>query len=408
MPNLTMDRGLVKPALGANPLPDHDLVIFRREGGGLRFHSLLGPSDRLSLFDKISLGSNLAVYAVSRDQNLRHKLKIEGLKSADLVGPFSLDLTLALRAQDPQVLVEKLESDPVLRLEREVQEILGRAASRMDWTEVQAPACDFEDQLLSSTVLDDAGRRVPGLTFLQHFAEELGLEIKGIQVARRFSDEVGEAARVAWREREQRLIAEERQKTALVNEQLRTRLDEYQAWKINALGNIQRLGTISASATANLEKVLEQIADKVDTAPALRSVINELISMRNEIATISSMGDARDGNGAGRELKVVGGSAGPALLAADPAAGRLSGILNRLAAVPWEPADRNRLQAGLLRLAGELSLQGEANEKKVVECFVALEEQVPRLVKAVQTPEQRDLLLQLQDRDWLRAELGQV
>lgn len=289
MPNLTTEKELVKPALDTHPIPDHDLVIFRKVGGGLRFHSLLGPYDRLSLIDKLFLGSSVTVYAVTRDQNLRHKMSVAGLKSADLVGPFTLEFTLTLRIVDPRLAVEKLESDPLGRLEREVREMLGFVASRMEWSEVQAPACDFEDRLLSSTVRDESGRRVPSLAFLQGFARELGLELKGIQVSRQLPAEVGDAARVLWRERELRIIDEERQKTALHSEQLHARREEFQAWKANALGNLERLGAISTSATNNLSKVLEQIADKVDTAAALRSVMNELIAMRDEIAMISSV-----------------------------------------------------------------------------------------------------------------------
>ena len=406
MPNLTTDQRLVKPALDANPVPDHDLVVFRRVGGGgLRFQSLLGPADKLGFVDKVLLGSSVTVYAVTRDQNLRHKMSVAGLKSADHVGPFTLDLTLALRITDPQTLVEKLESDPLGRLEREVREVLGRVASRMDWSEVQAPACDFEDQLLSSTVMDEAGRRVASLAFLQGFAAELGLELKGIQVSRQLPAEVGEAARVLWRERELRIIEEERQKSAMQSEQLLAQREEFQAWKTNALGNIQRLGAISNSATNNLAKVLEQIADKVETAPALRNVMAELISMRDEIAMISAVGGGA--NGGSREMKTLGASSGPVLLGAAPAAG-LSGLLAQLGTLPLEPADRNRLQACLFRLAGEVSLQGEADPAAIEDCFRGLADQMPRLVQAIQTPDQRDLLIRLQDPDWLRAELARV
>jgi hypothetical protein len=326
------------------------------------------------------------------------------LKSADHVGPFTLDLALALRITDPRILVEKLESDPLGRLEKEVREVLGRIASRMDWSEVQAPACDFEDQLLSSTVTDDSGRRIPSLVFLQRFSVELGLELKSIQVSRQLPAEVGEAARVHWRERERRIIAEERQTTAMQSEQLQARLDEFQAWKANALGNIQRLGAISNSATANLSKVLEQIADKVDTAPALRTVMSELISMRDEIAMISSVGGGT-GNSGNREMKTLGASSGPALLGAAPTAG-LSGLLAQLAALPLEPAERNRLNSCLFRLAGEVALQSEANPATIDDCVRSLADQVPHLIHAAQSADQRDLLIRLQDKDWLQAELA--
>ena len=403
MPNLTTEQSFVKPAFDANPVPDHDLVVFRRVGGGFRFHSLLRPGDKLGPIDKVLLGSNVTVYAATRDQNLRHKLAISGLKSADHVGPFSLDLVLALRITDPRTLVEKLESDPLGRLEREVREVLGRVASRMQWSEVQSQACDFEDQLLSTTVMDESGRRVPSLAFLKGFAVKLGFELKGIQVSRQLPAELGEAARVLLREREQRIINEERQKTALKNDQLQAEREEFQAWKANTLGNIQRLGAISASATNNLAKVLEQIADKVDTAPALRTVMNELIAMRNEIAMISSVG-GDGGNGAAGELKTLGAPAGAALLGAAPSAG-LSGLQAKLATLPLEPADRSRLNSCLLRLAGEVALQGEANQAVIDESFRSLADQMPRLVQAVQSADQRDLLIRIQDKDWLCAEL---
>lgn len=401
MPNLTMEKKLVKPALDANSVPDHDLVIFRRVGGGgLRFHSILGPGDKLSLVDKLSLGASVAVYAVTRDQNLRHEMSVAGLKSADHVGPFTMDLTLSLRSTNPQVLVEKLESDPLGRLEREVREVLGRVASRMDWSEVQAPACDFEDQLLSSTVLGEAGRRVPSLAFLQGFAAELGLDLKGIQVSRQLPAEVGEATRVRWREQERRIIDEEMQKSAMMNEQLQAEREEFQAWKANA----RAIGT---SVTTNLAKVMAQIADKVESAPGLRTVMNDLIAMRAEIAMISTVGGGANGNGGSREMKILEASSGPALLGAAPAAG-LTGLLAQLATLPLDRADRNRLQSSLLRLAGEVSLQGEADPAVIEECFRGLADQMPCLVQAIQTPDQRDLLIRLQDPDWLRAELARV
>ena len=390
MPNLTTEQKLVKPALDANPLPDHDLVLFRRVGGGgLRFHSILGPDDRLSLVDRIALGSSITAYAVTRDQKLRHKMSVPELKSADHVGPFTLDLTLGLRIAEPQVVVEKLESDPLARLEREAREVLGRVASRMDWSEVQAPACDFEDQLLSSTVMDESGRRVASLAFLQGFAEELGLELKSVQVSRQLPAEVGEATRVRLREQERRIIDEEMQKSAMLSEQLQAQREELLAWKANARA-------VSTSVTQNLTKVLEQIADKVESAPALRTVMNDLMAMRDEIAMISNVGS--------REMKVLEGSSGPVRLGAAPAAG-LSGLLAQLAALPLEPADRNRLQACLLRLAGEV--QGQANPAVMEECFQNLILIVSR-VQNIETSDQRDLLVRLQDPDWLRTELARV
>lgn len=309
MPNLTLEQKLVKPALDANPVLDYDLVVFRKVGGGgLRFHSLLGPGDKLSLLDKLSLGSSLMAYAVTRDQNLRHKMTVPQLKSADHVGPFTLNLTLTLRIDNPQLVVAKLESDPLGRLEREIREVLGRIASRMNWSEVQASASDFEDQLLSSVVMDESGQRVPSLAFLQRFAAELGFELKGIQVFRQLPAEVGEAARVLLRE---------------LKEQLQTRQEEFQAWRANAFGNIQQLGAISASAINNLSKVLEQIADKVDTAPALRSVMNELLAIRHELAMISDLGGNLQSKSS-RELKILGTASDPALLGSAPDSG-LSG-----------------------------------------------------------------------------------
>ena len=91
MPNLTIDQKLVKSVLDANPVPGHDLVIFRRLGEqGCRFHSVLGPDQKLGTADRLLLGSRLVAYAVTRDQNLRYRFAIQDLRSQEGLGPFSL------------------------------------------------------------------------------------------------------------------------------------------------------------------------------------------------------------------------------------------------------------------------------------------------------------------------------
>lgn len=406
MQNLTLEERLVQPALDANPVPDHDLVVFRRVGeGGLRFHSLLGPGGRLSVVDKLRLGSRIAAYAVTRDQNLRHRVVVPNLESADHVRPFALDLSLAFRIADPRIVVEKLESDPLGRVEKEVREVLGRVASRMDWSAIKAPACDFEDQLLSTMVMDVAGGRVASLALLQGFAVELGLEVKGIQVSRQLPAEVGEAERFLMRESEQRIIEEEQQKSALQSDQHQAQREELQAWKTNAIGSIQLVGELSASATKSLSKSLGQIADKVDTVPALRTAVHDLLGMGDEIGMIPTVGGGRRGDDSLRDMKTIPASSGTGLLGAAPAAG-LSGLLAQLATLPLEPADRNRLNSCLLRLTSELVLHGDASAATIDECFHDLADQMPRLVQVVQSADQRDLLVRLQDKDWLCAELA--
>jgi len=411
MPNLTTEKSFVKPVLGVHPIAGHDLVVFRKVNGGQRFHSQLGPTDTLGLFPKLFYGSTLVAYAVTRDQSLRHTVRIEELKSADHFGPFALEVMLALSIAGAQLLVERLEDDPLSRLASEVQTVLGRAASRMEWSRIQAPPGDFEHQLLTSeTELDETGKPISSQAFLQAFAKDLGLRLKRIQVARQFSADVGEATRVAWREQERRRIDQEVLESELLKKQLENRQREYEAWQTNTLGNIQRLGAISASATENLEKVLNQIADKVDTVPGLRTVMNELIAMRDEIAQLSSVGGGPAPAGL-REMKVVGALSPAAMLTtsapSDPVTSLLDRLSTRLGSISWEPADRSRLYSSLLRLAGELARQGEADSQVLVECRRSIKEQVPRLIKSVQTPEQRDLLLRLDDPEWLRSELAQ-
>jgi hypothetical protein len=408
MPNLTTEQRIVKPVLDANPIPDHDLVIFKKVGGGYRFHSVINPDlgGGPSFLSKVVFGANFVNYAVTRDRNLRYKLAVESLYSADHVGPFSLQLTLLLCVESSQLLVEKLESDPLLRLEQEVREVLGGVASRMSWSAIEAEAGEFENQLLAEHVMNDAGARVSSLVCLQEFALPVGLRLKGIQVSRTFSAEIGEEMRVSKEEERQRKIAEAQHKTALLKRQLQSQEAQFDAWQRNALSKIELIGALSESATANLQKVLVQISDKVDTAAALRSVLNELLAMRQEISRLPSLGESGEGNGDSGRLIVAGDLPRLAAAPRNPVESFLTRAFELARGLDCEPTEKGRLLSLVLHLLGELALHEEADEDAVLDYGAKLREQVRRLMRSTHTNQQREFLLQLQDVDIIRAELA--
>jgi hypothetical protein len=289
MPNLTIERRLVKAVPDANPVPGHDLVIFRKLGaGGRRFHSVLGPDQKLGAVDRLLFGSHLEAYAVTRDQNLRYRFSLQELRSQEGLGPFSLSFTLSLSVADARKLVEGLERDPLRRLQEEIEEVTGELARSMSWDQIERPSDEVERRLSEADVRDEAGRRMPCLERLRGFALDLGLILRGVQIARTLSPEFGEENRAAQTAKRQQKILQAEHEVEHMRRKLQGDLEETQAWKIHALGNIERIGKISERAAGNLAKVLAQISDKVDSAPALQGVLQELRVMRQEIFVLAS------------------------------------------------------------------------------------------------------------------------
>jgi hypothetical protein len=407
MANLTIEKGLVEPVSDASPNPGHDVVVLRVKGNARYFHSIVTEDAQPSVLSKLFQLGTFETYAVDMDPDQRLQIQIANLKSADHLGPFSLDLAIAFHVVDSQLLVKKLRSDPLRRLEREIEDALAREAKRMEWSKIADLEAEFERRLLSAPVIDNSGKRVPSLSYLQGFAKRVGLELKTIQVSRYLPEKVGKPTQIAFDEAIQREEIKEKALTEKLNRQLKGEIEVSEAEHRHLLEDMERLGMVRQGITDNLNKILTQIADKIVTFPELRRAVEELRAIRQELLMLPSLSRAGEKGDGASEVKRIGDYSGsrPSSASQGTLHGFLSHVLFHMGELACEPRDRDRLLCSILRLLGEVALLEEANPVAVEDYVAAFEQHARRLTdaRAIQTVEQRTILEQLREPEAIRA-----
>ncbi|HEV7504877.1 MAG TPA: hypothetical protein VGS07_08205 [Thermoanaerobaculia bacterium] len=164
MDNLTSGRRIAYPSRNLDPVPGHDLVVLKRGGkDGLKIRALLRPGEHLqkSLRDR---RSSLVGYVVKHEERLRHRFS-RSYKTAGQMGALILDFAIDFEVSDPVLLVLSLDSDPLRRLEGEVDTLIRSAVSR-------ASEPGFGEEV--SSVLDSHVAEV------RSFALALGLKVRNV------------------------------------------------------------------------------------------------------------------------------------------------------------------------------------------------------------------------------------
>lgn len=401
MSNLTLKQGIVKFVSGVDPISDHDLVVFKQVGQGREPYTVVpsGGRFRPGLMDR--LAATFFAYAVTRDQDLRYRFT-EVFLSSDQVDPFSLDFVLALRVADPLRIVEKLETDPVKRLEDEVKEVLRFAVTRMGRIAIERPVSEVERLALEEEGTDDTGLRMTNLARLRNFAFQLGLDLKGIQFLRYLTEEAVAPEQARIGESRRRRVKEETAKTDFQNLQIVGAFSEYEARRGNAIRDVLRVRELTDAAAKSLERSLNNIADRVDSAPALRSALAEMVHIRSELGQLAE--------GSTPQLEVAPGalvgSLQSPLLTSEQSP--LADLISRMFSLfEGQPLARHRLYSAVLHLLGELVLDGAADEPTLDHYSAVLSQQLQEMLRLKQLgDEQRRFLLHLQDREALKAELA--
>jgi hypothetical protein len=177
MGNLTRDRGLIREAQDFRPVLGHHLVVCQRLGAGLRVLTvvLAGEEFRRRLLQP---ASSLAAFAVSADPNWRHPF-FRYLKHVKGIYHFTLHFDMAFHVTDPQLVVERLDRDPLTCLEEEATEIFGQAAKGLDWEII----CDNVEEMSQSLLASD------NLGRFQTFVAGYGLTIDRLTLSRTLAED---------------------------------------------------------------------------------------------------------------------------------------------------------------------------------------------------------------------------
>jgi len=207
MANLTQDQKLVRYIPGIDPIAGHYLVFFKKVGEGRKLRCWLNPGEKLKKSFLESADSFVA-YAVPADPNLRYRFSGE-YKTHDQVRKFGLAFSLEYRVENPAVLVEKVDSDPLQRLVEEIQQVLIQATKSLRWADIEHEVVDLEQRIFDE-LMSNGEVQISNGEKIRRFAVQLGFEVRRIGVARTLpDDEVRDSLALKKADQDRRIVAAE-------------------------------------------------------------------------------------------------------------------------------------------------------------------------------------------------------
>lgn len=382
--NLTLNLGLVVPVPHLAAMPGHDLVVFKiTRQGGHRYHSTCSAEEDapLGFLERMLSHSSFVGYAVRRAEDLRREVR-RPVTTWDQAGSFELVCQLTLQVVDPRALVEHLGQDPLRQVEEMAGDVFRQAASRVDWRQVEERGIAFEDSLRRSVYRDAAGLDTPNLERVRSFARRRGLEVLNLDLSVVFSAEFGEVLRRLRMERDRREILKATSETANLQ---------------SAQENVQAL--ISATGK-NLERVLANIADGVNSPATLRTVVAELVDlfgqMRGLVASSASEATLPAAALRAQVLALLPGQEGAA-------PGSLADRVQRLVAFADDlvcpDSARRSFVSAVLHLYAESTLGAVADGGVLASCKERVQKAASEILPALATVDQHERL-----RDLVRCE----
>jgi hypothetical protein len=392
MVNITEQANLVREAKGFHPVADHELVVFRKVGDGLKFKEIVPPNCvfKPRLFESTT---SFVAYAVSKDDSLRHVFHRE-FDYKDQTRSFTLRFALVYQVANPLRLIEKLSTDPLLRIEQEAGEIFRVALRPVDWSVIEDEAA-LERTCLFQQVADGTGAST-NLDLIQRFARKIGIEIRSVSISRILNEEELRVAKAKKKVHENLEIEQ------AAHEYRIQRVEHEQ--QITGLDDGQKVRSTMADATAD---VITRAAGEIRTFGEVRQTLPDLQAIKAGIQGLTSSGPQTPGTTAG------GGFLAPASMPQLPAhvamngslGGLLSQTLGLINGLACEPGDKRRITSAALHLIAE-ALQGSEAEEAVAHRYSeALGQEMRKLFREL-SDEQTQFLRSLQDSGRLKSELS--
>lgn len=170
--NLTRERRVVIERKDTSPHPGHAIVIFKRIGGGMMFRRVVMRSKTFR-WGLLGSGTRYAAYGVSLDPNLQIQFASR-VDLEDLIHSINVDFRVGYEVSSPQIVVERLESDPLGRLQDHIQEVIGRELASNSWQRI---IDDFDS--VRREVLNARGH---AMNEVRRLAEDMGIRIKAVNL----------------------------------------------------------------------------------------------------------------------------------------------------------------------------------------------------------------------------------
>jgi hypothetical protein len=395
MGSLTQEARLVKYVNGVDPMPDHYLVVFKKVGNGRRFHATLSAGEKLrrSIF---ASPSSFITYAVPSDTDLRHRFN-RPYQTHEQTHSFILYFTVEYRISDPRALVEKLDSDPLQRLEDEIHSAILQTTKLLSWPDIEQEQIDLEYLLFQAT--SGTAGTISNLEKLKLFAQAQGIEVRRIAVSRKLPKDEIRAPVVRKLEQQRREMMMAHHDTALLEQGQRQTLEAQDK------GFARRQGVADGIA-ANTSRAISQATDGVRSFRDIHNAIGEFVGIQNTILGIASgSGQVDAGNVPSLPASPAGGLLAASASATTPLATLLAEICAHLGGMACDTNERTQMLSLALHLVAEV-LRGNQKSDETLERYrKALEGKSTDLI-SVLSREQLKFLQRLQETPQLERELS--
>lgn len=373
MNNLTKEQRIVKTSPDLSPVPAHELVVFKQHDSGRTYFTTVRPGNpfKPTFLDRTRF--TFAAYAVNMDPNLRHKFSRK-FKHKDQLHYFSLNFLLKIAVADSRKLVEKLEGDPLRRLEEEVAEVAGAAVALLPWDDIR-----HGNSAISEALGSGADVAASPMGRLRGFAEGLGFELKALNLGRSLTEDELEVEKTR-RDLEQSSKIKDLRKTHKFKDMVREeeeqcfgqkleiaradRLREIQKYKDDAefeAARVHRTIMMQDRLAESAARAIDQAANSVNSYEELQKAARSLDELRALASTASGRGSWSDSSRAlteGSKLYLPQESA-------DGISQLISKVFSHLDKVKSDNQEKLPLISSVLHLVGEQVLDDQADPEIV-------------------------------------------
>jgi AcrR family transcriptional regulator len=348
--NQTIHKRVVVLRPDLNPVPDRILVIFERVGTGLRFRDVLQPNRGFIRRSPTAFFREHVAYAVDTDANLQLEFQFT-VTLRDQIHSVELTFYVDYRVGDARLITEKLEADPLSRLQDRIQRLIGAAISATPWIEIKE---NFQE--VESRILDE--QSVPAAR-IREFAESVGIGVERMSVSYRLLDKDTEILRAL--------------EQARIDEVKRTIAQEAEDAKKQQERKHKAMDNVVDSVNSAIEKLAGTIENPEEFRRTAATIVEAVQGFGNTILEDSARSRAEPSVATGFRPKLL-----------NPVGGvedMLHATIDRVAGSGSRPNDKRQLLAAILSLYAECLLGNAADVARLGHSADRVDEMLERLAE---------------------------
>jgi hypothetical protein len=286
-------------------------------------------------------------YVVNRDPHLQHSFSTQ-IEHTSHGHSFGLDYTLSFAVINPRKTVERINDDPVRKLEHTIKGTIDAEARKIEWKRLSQNVLDSAGEGLTKEILDHQ------LAGLKEFAEKYGIEVQSVGLIWHLgADEVAHIQAEVKGEKNKRLatINADTAKKELTSQHEIDVLKAQQEAEISAIRRKEQLYDIALQKT---EVALGNVAEKVNTPEGLRHVY--------EVVRDTALDRGRQ---SGLPAYKVGELGAGDAEATSPEIGRvIFEALSQCQSLTLSSSDKRQLLSSVLHFIAECYLLSSGDQKK--------------------------------------------